>query len=114
MPPRLILITPCTFMNVLTEVLISHAHKQFALSHTMSQWQTKERKQSPFISQTSSEPASCQQELKAIPYFIAIKQFFVSHPVCFIGVVTSASQDIKKLCTRKYKCIYLFVKYGIT
>lgn len=113
MPPRRVLITPCTFMNILTEVLISHAHKQFALSHTMSQWQTKEGKQGPFISQTS-EPASRQQELKAISYFTAIKQLFVSHPGCFIGVVTSASQGIKKLCTSKYKYIYVFVKYGKT
>lgn len=96
-------------MNILTEVLISRAHKQFALSHTMSQWQTKEGKQGPFISQTS-EPASGQQKLKAISYFTAIKQILVIHPVCFIGVITSASQDIKKLCTSKYKYIGMFVK----
>lgn len=91
MLPRLILITPRTFMNVLTEVLISHAHRQFALSHTMSQQQTKEGKQGPFISQTSFEPASRQQELKAISYFIAIKSLSARHPVCFVSIVTSAS-----------------------
>lgn len=84
-------------MKALTEGLISHAHKRFALSHTMSQWQTKEGKQGLSISQASSESACGQQELKAISYFIAIKPLFLSHPACFIRVVTSASRPIKNL-----------------
>lgn len=41
-------------MNMLTEVLINHSHKQFALSHIMSQWQTKEGKEGPIILQGSA------------------------------------------------------------
>lgn len=109
MPPRLILITPCTFVKRLTEALISQAHKQFVLSHTMSQWQTEERKQGSFISK-SFEPASRQQEIKASSYFIA------TFCQCFTRVITSASQCIKKLCTSKYIniCIYVCFKYGKT
>lgn len=46
-------------MNMLSEVFIDHSHKQFALSHTMSQWLTKEGEQSPIFF-LGSAVVSCQ------------------------------------------------------